>query len=89
MLEQFAANDPTLLARLLRLWERAPALPGKVRMPYRVVWRDDDEGILRFLGQVTTASHPDALSFNDWIPADADTFARLERIVRRLENPAR
>ena len=48
-----------------------------------MVWVDPDVGTLRFRAMVNTASEPDGLAFNDWIPLDAATWdglARLEKL---------
>jgi hypothetical protein len=38
---------------------------------------------------VGTASEPGGLSFNDWQPLDAETWAVLERVKRRASVPNR
>ena len=80
VLAQLAVNDPTVVARLLRAWDSTPARPPKSRWTYRLIWREP-EGELRFSGIVSTASEPDGLSFHDWIPADAASYAALERVL--------
>ena len=80
VLAQFAANDPTAIPRLLRAWEATPPRSPKSRWTYRLVWREP-EGEIRFTGVVSTASEPDGLAFNDWMPADAESHAVLERVV--------
>ena len=77
----FAASDPSLIARLLALWETTPARSAKVRWTYPVVWREPGFEDVRFVGVVTTASEPDGLVFNDWIPADARSHGTLEAIL--------
>ena len=89
VLGQFAANNPGALASLLHVWERTAARPPKSRWTYRIVWREP-EGEMRFTGVVSTASEPDGLSFNDWIPADAESHAILELVLagRSTQEPA-
>jgi hypothetical protein len=38
---------------------------------------------MRFICVVSTASEPDALGFNDWHPADADSWRVLELVKDR------
>jgi transcriptional regulator with XRE-family HTH domain len=77
----FAKNDPTAIPKLFSLWERTPPASAKVRFNYPVVWREPGIGEIRFIGTVTTASEPDALAFNDWIPEDAASHALLEKVI--------
>ena len=58
-----------------------------MRWGYRVVWRDEEFGEMRFHGIVGTASEPSGLGFNDWIPLDAETWAVLERVKTRAAVP--
>lgn len=77
----FAKNDPTAIPKLFALWERTPAASAKVRWNYPVIWHEPGIGEIHFLGTVTTASEPDALAFNDWIPIDAASHALMEQAL--------
>ena len=77
----FAQNDPTAIPKLFALWERTPRAIAKVRWNYPVIWRDPGVGEIRFLGTVTVANEPEAIGFNDWIPADAASHALLEKVL--------
>ena len=81
VLGHFAASNPSALASLLHIWEQTPPRPAKSRWTYRLIWREP-EGEIRFTGVVSTASEPDGLSFNDWIPADAESHAILDRVLQ-------
>jgi len=83
VLQAFADGDPAFLARLVQIWVTTPARDAKVRWNYRVVWRDEEFGDMRFRSVVGTASEPDGLSFNDWHPLDGDTWGVLERVKSR------
>src|SRR4051812_7095071 len=83
VLQQFADGDPAFLARLVNVWIATPAREAKVRWSYRVIWRDEEFGEMRFRCMVGTASEPGALSFNDWIPLDPETWIVLDQIKRR------
>ena len=73
VLQGFASGDPAFLARLVRIWVTTPAMDAKVRWSYRVVWRDEEFGEMRFRSVVGAANEPGGLSFNDWQPLDAET----------------
>jgi hypothetical protein len=83
VLEEFAKGDPAFLSRMIEILAKTPARDPKVRWSYPVSWRDDDFGDMRFMAVVGTASEPDGLSFNDWIPLDAESWQVLERVKAR------
>ena len=83
VLQEFADGDPAFLARLVQIWMATPGRDAKVRWSYRVVWRDEEFGEMRFHCIVGTASEPGGLSFNDWQPIDAETWAVLEQVKAR------
>ena len=83
MLHRFLAGDPKYIQPMLRAWQDAVPRTPKIRWEYPMVWDDPDVGTLRFRAMVNTASEPDGLAFNDWIPLDAATWdglARLEKL---------
>ncbi len=82
-LTAYAANDPAAIPQLIRAWESTPPQAGKARWSYRLVWREPGIGDIEFLSLVSIASEPDALSFNDWIPVDAASHARLAQVLAR------
>ena len=55
--------------------------PVKVRWSYPITWREPGIGDIAFLSLVSIASEPDALSFNDWIPIDPASHARLAQVL--------
>lgn len=77
VLEDFAGGEPSSVARLLDLWARTTPLQPKVRWDYPVVWRDPEVGEMRFHAIVSTASEPGGLAFNDWHPADVESWERF------------
>jgi transcriptional regulator with XRE-family HTH domain len=89
VLQGFADGDPAFLARLVQIWMATPGRDAKVRWSYRVVWRDEEFGEMRFRSVVGTANEPGGLSFNDWQPLDAETWGVLERVKRRASSPNR
>jgi hypothetical protein len=83
VLTEFARGDSVFLARLIEVWSATPPRAAKVRWGYRAVWSDVEFGQMRFNALVSPVSEPDALSFNDWHPEDADTWRVLERVKAR------
>lgn len=80
VLGQFAANDPSAVPKFLHVWETTPPRPPKSRWIYPITWLEP-EGEMRFIAIVSTASEPDGLSFNYWMPADATSHAVVARVL--------
>jgi transcriptional regulator with XRE-family HTH domain len=78
--QRFLAGDPALIKRFFELWEKAPALPHSTRHFYPVSWLYRGSLEMRFVGVLTVVDIWNELSWNDWVPANADTWAALERL---------
>ena len=91
VIEEFSANEPHNLPRLLEMLETIPAQDSKVSWWYPMIWDEPGIGRISFHCTVTDASESDAFAFNDWIPADGESHLRLERTLeaRRRELAAR
>jgi len=83
VLDEFMKHNQSYLPRLLNIWGRTSIREPKVRWSYRIVWRDPEHGEMRFNSIISTASEPDALQFNDWIPLDAETWLALDSVKGR------
>lgn len=77
VLTAYAAHDPGRIPALIRTWETTPPQAAKVRWSYPLRWREDGIGEIAFLALVSVASEPDGLWFNDWVPVDPASHARL------------
>ncbi|MFN0149075.1 MAG: hypothetical protein ACKVT1_21440, partial [Dehalococcoidia bacterium] len=78
-LERFFAGDAGYIGRYLALWDRVPAARAKARFSYRVVIDHPLHGMLAFRCLGMGVNEVDGLVLNDWVPEDADSWARLER----------
>jgi transcriptional regulator with XRE-family HTH domain len=83
VINEFLSGDLSFLPRLLEIWRVTEPRTPKVRSAYSVVWEHPDCGVMRFRAIITNASYPDALSFNDWIPLDAETWQVLTNVKAR------
>jgi transcriptional regulator with XRE-family HTH domain len=83
VLERFLKGDPRYVRRFLDLWERTPPMRVKIHWTYPVVWHEPGYVQMRFHCLVSTASEPDGLAFNDWIPLDAQSWTALEQVKAR------
>ncbi len=77
---RFMGGDPRLVAHAFELFEAVEPQYPKIRYSYNVVWDHPTVGILRFEALVTTANDLDGFTFQDYIPLDAETWQRLERL---------
>jgi transcriptional regulator with XRE-family HTH domain len=82
VLERFLNGEPKYIGRFLSLWRDVPGRTPKMRWSYPVVWNDPGAGVMRFKCFASSASEPDGLAFNDWIPLDAETWSALEELRR-------
>lgn len=89
VLAEFVRGDPMFLKRLINTWESTPPREPKCRWTVPIVWSDTDFGEMRFRSVINTASEPDGLAFQDWIPLDAESWQVLERVkARGIPSPA-
>jgi transcriptional regulator with XRE-family HTH domain len=86
-IERFLAGNPKYLSRLLAAWQNATPLPPRFRYRYRVHWRDLRVGLIRFRAVLTSASLADELAWNEWIPADAESWHALEDLLASANHP--
>lgn len=82
VMAQFMAGDPKLVARAFHLFETVPPQYPKIRSSYNVNWDHEKVGVLRFEVLMTTANDLDGFTFQEYIPIDAATWERLERLRR-------
>lgn len=80
VMQRFLGGDPQYVARFLNVWQGTPPSKAKCRWDFPIVWEEPDLGRLNFRVIVNTASEPDGLAFNDWMPLDAATWEALERL---------
>ncbi|MEK7247127.1 MAG: helix-turn-helix domain-containing protein [Chloroflexota bacterium] len=83
VLERFLKGDPKYVGRLMELWQETIPRGPKVRWEYEVHWNEPGIGRMRFLAVVNTASEPDGLAFNDWMPVGAETWKNFEALQKR------
>jgi transcriptional regulator with XRE-family HTH domain len=82
VLQRFLQGDRKYVARLINAWQEATPISPKIRWSYPVVWQEPDIGVMRFHAFVSSANEEDGFAFNDWIPVDAESWERLERLLR-------
>ncbi len=83
LLGRFMQGDAKYVNRFFELWQQTEPHAPKVRWSYPVTWTEPGVGVMHFESVVNTASAPDGLAFNDWIPCDAATWECLEKIAKR------
>lgn len=79
---RFLKGDPQLITRVMGLWESAEPIPHRTRHQFEVRWLYKGQTPMRFMGVLSTADVWNELSWNDWIPADTETWETLRSISR-------
>ena len=80
---RFLKGDAQLINRVMKLWDSAQPIPHRTRHQYEIHWLYRGETPMQFRGVLTIGDLWNELSWNDWIPADAETWARLAEISER------
>lgn len=87
--QHLADGDPGELRRLLDAWEKARPIPHRTRHQYRVVWRYRGAGpTIRFIGVHTVCDIWNELSWQEWIPADAESWIALASLPEPGSGPS-
>ena len=87
-IQTFMQGDPKFIGPFMTLWEDTAPLPNRTRHHYIIRWRHGDTRPLRFFGVMNTVDVVEEWTWNDWIPADGDSWNALEEIcggTRRTE----
>jgi transcriptional regulator with XRE-family HTH domain len=84
VLEYIDGGDAGLVERFRTLWEYVPAyFPEKVAWTYPIVWSPaPGADAIKFLCLSNSANEDDAFDIDDWMPADAQSFRRLQRLLK-------
>lgn len=85
VMEHFLKGDPKYITRFLTLFEKVEPATGKIRWSYPVVWDEPGVGKMRFHCFASAANEEDGLSFQDWIPLDAETWNNLVQACSEQE----
>jgi transcriptional regulator with XRE-family HTH domain len=80
-LQEFLDGDPKYIKPLLEAWEKAEPVPHHTRIHYEVRWRYRGQARIRFNAVLTIADIWNELSWNDWIPADRESWDVLQGIL--------
>jgi hypothetical protein len=84
ILNDLTQGDAQYVARFFKIFESVEPAKAKVRWGYRVLWDEPDVGDLEFQCIITEANEPRGHTFNDWIPANAETWQRLDVLQQRF-----
>jgi transcriptional regulator with XRE-family HTH domain len=79
-MQKLMEGDPALIARFFTVWSAAQPIPHRLRQRFRLHWLYRGERLMRFTCVLALANIADELHWNEWAPADADTWAILNEI---------
>jgi transcriptional regulator with XRE-family HTH domain len=74
------SGHPARIRRLLQLWEIAPPIKHTLRHRYRVSWDLGNRAALSFACSFVPADLWNELHWNEWIPANAETWNWIETL---------
>lgn len=80
-MSRFLKGDPALITRVMALWQTAEPVPHRTRHQFDVQWLHQGKTPMRFQGILTIADLWNELTWNDWIPADPETWHTLHDIT--------
>ena len=81
VLEHFLKGEAKYITRFLTLFDKVEPARGKIRWSYPIVWNEPGVGEMRFHCFASSANEEDGLSFQDWIPLDAETWSNLHALA--------
>lgn len=76
--EMFLRGDASLVARVLDIWAKAPAIAHGARHTYGVRVHHESGGVMRFRGSTSIADLWSELTWQEWVPEDGATWALLD-----------
>lgn len=79
--QRLLQGDPALIQRFFQVWATAQPIPHRLRQRFRLHWRYQGKRLMRFTCVLGLANIADELHWNEWAPADADTWAILKEIT--------
>lgn len=82
-IQRFLEGNPARIKRFMELWEAAPPVQHHIRQRFTIHWLYRHETLMRFEGRLVVADLWNELHWNEWIPADAETWRLLEEITGR------
>lgn len=79
--QRLLQGDPRLVERFFKIWATAQPIPHRMRQRFRLHWLYQGKRLMRFTGVLALANIADELHWNEWAPADAETWAILHEIT--------
>ena len=80
-MRRFLEGDPGLIQRFLSVWATATPIPHRLRQRFRLQWLYKGERLMNFTCVLALGNIADELHWNEWAPADAETWAILREIT--------
>ncbi len=84
-LQRFLDGNPVRVRRFFELWETGAPIPHRLRQRFRMRWLYQGEVPMEFIGILSLGNFSDELHWNEWIPADTQTWQTLVEITSASE----
>lgn len=82
-MQRLMQGDPALIQRFFTIWASAEPIPHRLRQRFQFNWLYEGRRLMRFTCVLALANIADELHWNEWAPADAETWAILDEIAAR------
>lgn len=79
-IQRLMEGDPILVKRFFELWTAAAPIQHRLRQRTRLHWLYQGKHLMRFAYLLALANIHDELHWNEWAPADAETWRLLEEM---------
>ena len=76
-MKRLMEGDPALVERFLGIWATAPPVPRRLRQRFRLNWLYEGDTMMRFTCVLALGNFSDELHWNEWAPADSQTWEAL------------
>jgi transcriptional regulator with XRE-family HTH domain len=81
-MKRLMEGDPALVERFLGIWATAQPIPWQLRHRFKLNWLYKGETLMRFTCVLGVGNFSDELHWNEWAPADAETWHALSEAMK-------
>lgn len=82
-IQRFLAGNPARIKRFMQIWETAQPVPHRIRQRFTIHWLYAGHTLMRFDGRLVIADIWNELHWNEWIPADGQTWRLLDELLNQ------
>jgi transcriptional regulator with XRE-family HTH domain len=80
-IQRLMAGDPALIQRFMAVWAAAEPIPHRLRQRFKIEWLYKGVQLMTFTCVLAIANIVDELHWNEWAPANIETWSILQSII--------